>query len=373
LIGTVKFTNVDSTNRYHLSKGIEMLKDARRGSWVLVQAFNKHPQFEKLQRDHAAQQRRLQPAQRKPFVPPFDHVAENSGFISLKDSKVVVFYSNDLKGTLPERVMDSSDSRAVEIVHGLATIYRWTGTEVLHRSAFSVPAPIVAYNSFMNAVDRMDQVRSTLRTQRREKRIHMSIWTYLLDLSVSQAYAVYQKMTEANRTKQTFFEFKRNICEQLIIPHRITKSPARSRRERAQAAVQEEGAQGTTRKRNRSNQSNLTDDECVGVIDTDHMLLENYPRAKVRGKPKPADVDCYLCKQMGKELRTIYSCSACRRGFHVNCFTAYHNRWALPNCHSALLAVLLKSEKKPTLGHNCKYSPTSLDDLKLPALKPSTS
>lgn len=29
--------------------------------------------------------------------------------------------------------------------------------------------------------------------------------------------------------------------------------------------------------------------------------------------------------------------------------------------------------KKPTLGHNCKYSPTSLDDLKLPALKPSTS
>jgi hypothetical protein len=56
LIGTVKFTNVYSTNRYHLSKGIEMLKDAGRESWVLVQAFHRHPQFDKLQRDHATQQ-----------------------------------------------------------------------------------------------------------------------------------------------------------------------------------------------------------------------------------------------------------------------------------------------------------------------------
>jgi hypothetical protein len=148
LIGTVKFTNVDSTNRYHLSKGVEMLKDARRGAWVLVQAFNKHPQFRKLQRDHATQQRQSQPALRQPFVPPFDHVAENSGFIILKDSNVVVFYSNNLKSTLPERIMNSSDTRAVEIVHGLATIYRWTGMEVLHRSAFLVATrSIISFRS----------------------------------------------------------------------------------------------------------------------------------------------------------------------------------------------------------------------------------
>jgi hypothetical protein len=36
-----------------------MLKDAEKGSWVLVKVFNKHPQIDKLQRDHAVQKRRL--------------------------------------------------------------------------------------------------------------------------------------------------------------------------------------------------------------------------------------------------------------------------------------------------------------------------
>jgi hypothetical protein len=44
LIGTVKF-NVDATNQFHLRKGIEMLKNADQGSWVLVQAFNKKPRL----------------------------------------------------------------------------------------------------------------------------------------------------------------------------------------------------------------------------------------------------------------------------------------------------------------------------------------
>jgi hypothetical protein len=99
------------------------------------------------------------------------------------------------------------------------------------------------------------------------------------------------------------------------------------------------------------------------------MLLENLPKKKTN---KPADIDCYLCKQMGKKLR-ILSCSACRRGLHVNCFTAYHNRWALNSCHNALLAVVLKTEKHLTLGHNSKHSPKSLRDLKLPALKSSNN
>jgi YHS domain-containing protein len=34
LIGTVKFNNVDATNRYHLSKGMELLKNF--SSWCLV-------------------------------------------------------------------------------------------------------------------------------------------------------------------------------------------------------------------------------------------------------------------------------------------------------------------------------------------------
>jgi hypothetical protein len=38
LIGTVKYTNVDATNRYYLFKAMEQMKDAERGSWCLVRA-----------------------------------------------------------------------------------------------------------------------------------------------------------------------------------------------------------------------------------------------------------------------------------------------------------------------------------------------
>jgi len=48
LIGTIKFMNVDATNRYYLSKGMELLKNADRGSWCLVQEFHKHSDYEKL-------------------------------------------------------------------------------------------------------------------------------------------------------------------------------------------------------------------------------------------------------------------------------------------------------------------------------------
>jgi hypothetical protein len=218
VIGTIKLTNVGGTNRYHLSKAMELMKDAPRGAWKLVQASHKHPNYEKLQRDHSTQQRRLEPKERQPFVPPFDNVADCCGFIVLKDSKLVVFYSSDLNSSPAEPIMDSSDSKAVECVHGLAVMYRWTGSEGLNRTPFPVPAPIIVYNAFMNAVDWMDQVRSTLRTQRREKRVHMSVFTYLLDLSMSQAYSVYNMLKEKATSKHSYFNFKRRICEQLVTP-----------------------------------------------------------------------------------------------------------------------------------------------------------
>ena len=67
-----------------------------------------------------------------------------------------------------------------------------TGTELLHRSTFMVPAPIVAYNQSMNSVDCMDQRRAVNPTRRYEKRLHISIFMHLLvDLEVHNAYAAY--------------------------------------------------------------------------------------------------------------------------------------------------------------------------------------
>ena len=59
LCGTVRFTNIDGTNWYCLKTAIKDLKDKPRGSWFLVRAYNKTPNYNQLQRAHAAQQCRL--------------------------------------------------------------------------------------------------------------------------------------------------------------------------------------------------------------------------------------------------------------------------------------------------------------------------
>jgi hypothetical protein len=69
----------------------------------------------------------------------------------------------------------------------------------------------------MNGVDRMDQYRSTLPKQREAKRLHMTIFTFILDLSIMQDYAIYQKKAFDKKDSQvSFFEFKRRICQSLI-------------------------------------------------------------------------------------------------------------------------------------------------------------
>ncbi len=110
LIGTVKFTNVDATNRYYLSKAMETMKDKARGSWCLVQVFEKHADYDRIRNQHALQQRRLSSdSGRQAFALPLDKAADKTGFIVFKDSKVVVFYTNDLFENPAEPILDGSD------------------------------------------------------------------------------------------------------------------------------------------------------------------------------------------------------------------------------------------------------------------------
>ena len=104
----------------------------------------------------------------------------NSGFIMSKDATVVVFHSNDLAATPYQRICDSSDQRSIFAIRGTVEIERWLGCENIGRSRIACPAIIASYQLFMNGVDRVDQIRSTNPTKRVEKRIHMSLWTYVL-------------------------------------------------------------------------------------------------------------------------------------------------------------------------------------------------
>ena len=55
------------------------------------------------------------------------------------------------------------------------------------------------------------------------------------------------------------------------------------------------------------------------------------------------DVNCQLCLYGGKKKKTMYGCTVCGKGFHVNCFTAYHYAQELKGHQKALTNQLLKS------------------------------
>lgn len=273
LIGTVKFTNVDATNRKHLSEAMSMLKDAPRGSWCLVRAYDKIPDLEKLRRKHVAAEKKKPANQRTQFVAPTELVAENAGYIFWKDSKLVVFYTNDLASTPSRCILDSTSDEAVLCVRGLAPLKRWTGNESLHRTTFMVPVIIVAYNMYMNSVDRMDQKRATNPTRRKEQRLHMSLFTYFLDMAALQAYSVFQ--TIRPRESVSFAEFKRSLCEDLVTPYR------------------------SHRKRPRIENEPRVIENILGSNEHSHMLIENINRA---------DINCYFCLFRGVKKKTIYGC-----------------------------------------------------------------
>jgi hypothetical protein len=91
MIGTVKVTNVDATNRYYLAQAIERMKDKPSGNWCLVQAYKKHFKYDRLRNQHTTQQRRQSSSSRESFIPSLDNPVERVGFIVFKDSKVVIF------------------------------------------------------------------------------------------------------------------------------------------------------------------------------------------------------------------------------------------------------------------------------------------
>ena len=119
-----------------------------------------------MRKQYQNKMKKLSKKDRKKFIPPKGDLAENAGFLVKKDSKVVIFYCNCLKLTPPAEITIGNDEEAIKCVNGMGTIQRWTGKETMHRTNLSVPAIIVAYNNYMNSVDRMDHIRSSNPTRR---------------------------------------------------------------------------------------------------------------------------------------------------------------------------------------------------------------
>ena len=170
----------------------------------------------------------------------------------------------------------------------------------------------------MNSVDRFDQYRQTNCTERREKRVPMSILTFLLDAAINNAYALYQKLKIDDTVN--FKEFKRRIASQL-----------------APEIINNEEIVPET--------SNSTPES---VASNQHMLLENNNKTRN---------ECYLCRLLkpddwktkkgrkpAKATSTKYTCLQCNKAFCVNCFNAYHNFNLLQKEHPDYANKIQKTE-----------------------------
>lgn len=295
ILGTVRFTNVDGINRPALKEAIEDLKHAPRGEWRLVQVFEKC-------------QGATQTVE----------AAQNAGFIVFKDRCVVTLYTNDLLDT-PTLRIHKPDDHAVHCVHGLAPLQRWTGDESLQRTTLLVPAVIVAYNLFMNSVDRFDQLRSTEATMRKERRVTMSILSFVLDAAIINSHALLHAISNPGEGIIDAMIMKRRIIQQLVMVHVEYKQT------RASLSTALQG-----------NQSDIID--VTESSKVQHLLLETNGRKSVH---------CLLCSLLpvqGRGRYTMYSCTKCERGFHVNCFTFFHNAENLRNYRPAVHNAILRAK-----------------------------
>jgi hypothetical protein len=126
-----------------------------------VAAYDRHKDHDKEKKKHTNDMRkRPKGSTSTPFVPPRGEKSSKSGYIVWLDKKPVVFYSNDLLYDVPGAIIGGRNEEAIKCVHGLVKIKQWLGDESMHRSEFDAPAVVLAYNIFMNGVDRMDQIRA---------------------------------------------------------------------------------------------------------------------------------------------------------------------------------------------------------------------
>jgi hypothetical protein len=329
LTGTMKYTNMILEDRVRVKEASVRVEAKGRGSWLLIQAF---------ERTNAGQLL----------------VGVKAGYVVVMDKKPVVFYSNDLVGT-PNSGFEGFDSEhALDCVRGNAAIYRWTGTESVGKTKFYVPAMINAYNTHMNGVDRYDQQRAVAPVLRREKRVSRSIFSFILDACVQNAYAVSKQLGEESRN---WWEFKLNLAKELMNSQGQKTESKKKSAYKNKLNFEELKKQQT----NIQNKNNILNG--VESILSDHFLLET-----IEHKPTP----CFVCKLMDdmSTMRPILTCFGCKKGYHASCFALFHCKQA-SDVNQSVLAKFHEKLNNPGQDEKGRMSanrctPDKFEDIALP-------
>ena len=132
-------------------------------------------------------------------------VQRNCGYIIFKDKikYPVTFYTNDFADT-PIKRIDGPSDHTIKCVRGLLVLKRWTQESITKIQKFLFPTFIVAYNHLMNGVDKFDQVRTTNACVRKEMRVSMSIFGFILDSCIQNSYSILSSVIHPVTKKISF-------------------------------------------------------------------------------------------------------------------------------------------------------------------------
>lgn len=122
------------------------------------------------------------------------------------------FCCNALAKTAMAPVMKLCD-HTWKCVHRRAKLRKWMDNERMHATTVEAPAVFTGDIHYMSFVDRFDQLRAAHKTDRKERCITMSIFRFLLDARVINAYALYSTLEGgADKRLMTLQEFKRQVA-----------------------------------------------------------------------------------------------------------------------------------------------------------------
>lgn len=235
----------------------------------------------------------------------------------------MTLYTNDSAATSEEPVQGPTE-QAILCMKSLGFLQRWNGGEFLRQPMLQVPSIVVAYNLFMNAVDRFDQLRSIAPMTHCERGVTMSMLTFVMDVWIINAHAILNAIRTPGESIIGIGEMKERIVAQLVDEHVKYKEQPHCLRHIHSAQY-------------------VTDNEAAfkNVADAKHMLLENKNHRSVHC------VLCNLVPQNGRGGYTFYSCTACQQGFRVSSFALFHDRDTFRTHREDMFDIVVQEQRDP--------------------------
>ena len=187
---------------------------------------------------------------------------------------------------------------------------------------------IVAYNLFMNAVDRFDQKCAACAILRKKMHVSQSIFTWILDEACITANALRTILEPGDEID--LLEFKRRIALDSVRSY-IKKTGGNQWNKRPRT---NELIALFCSERNLATTSSAQNETPIPSIWCHYVLVD-----KKSNKRQIFQGRCILCHLFDKRPEAKFGCTGCKQYYHVNCFELLHNDGKLKtiaNIHASL-------------------------------------